>query len=54
MTRTARAWTDRADRLVEAVGSVTEPPVFFLSRNIKTFGAIAKGVLQTLLAPKKS
>ncbi len=28
--RTARAWTVRADRLVDGVGSVIEPPVFSL------------------------
>lgn len=53
MTRTAKAWTERADRIVNAVGTVAEPPLFFMSKNIKTFGGIASGVLQMLLAPKR-
>ena len=53
MTRAARAWTDRADRIVDAVGTVAEPPLFFMSKNIKTFGGIASGVLQMLLAQKR-
>jgi uncharacterized protein YoxC len=53
MTRTARGWTDRADHVIDAVGTVAEPPLLFLSKSIKTFGGIAKGVLQMLLAPKR-
>jgi hypothetical protein len=52
MTRTARGWTDRADRLIDAVGTVAEPPLFFLSKNIKTVGGMVSGVLQTWLTPK--
>ena len=53
MAHTARGWTDRADRVVEAIGSVAEPPLFFFSKSIKTFGGILSGVLQTLLTPKR-
>lgn len=48
----ARGWTDRADRMVDAVGTVAEPPLFFLSKNITTAGKIVTGVLQMLLNPK--
>ena len=31
---TARTWSQRADHLVEQIGSVVEPPIFAASRNI--------------------
>jgi hypothetical protein len=52
MTRTARGWADRADRLVDAVGAIAEPPLFLVSKNIKSVGGIVSGVLQMLLNPK--
>lgn len=53
ITRTARGWTDRADRVIDAVGTVAEPPLFFLSRNIKSVGGVVSGVMQLLLNSKK-
>jgi uncharacterized protein YoxC len=34
VVRTARQWTERADRLVNEVGAAIEPPVLSLVRNI--------------------
>jgi hypothetical protein len=53
ITRTARKWTERADRLIDAVGTVAEPPVFFLSKRVKTVNAVVKGFLQGLLSPRE-
>ena len=53
ITSIARAWTDRADRLVDAVAGVAEPPLFFLSKNLKTLSGIMGGVMQVLLTPKR-
>lgn len=36
--RLARQWTERADRLVDEVGSVIEPPVYSLVRSLGLFG----------------
>lgn len=48
----AREWTDRADRVIDAVGVVAEPPLLFLSKKMGTLGVIVRGVLQVLLTPK--
>jgi hypothetical protein len=53
ITRTARGWSDRADRLIDAVGTIAEPPVFLIAKNVKTVGGIVSGVLQMLLNPKR-
>jgi hypothetical protein len=53
ITHTARGWTDRADRLIDAVGAIAEPPIFLLSKNIKSVGGIVSGVLQMLSNPKR-
>ena len=53
ITRTARSWTARTDRLVDTLGTIAEPPLFFLSKKIKIAEAIFSGVLQTLLNPKR-
>jgi hypothetical protein len=53
ITHTARGWTERADRVVDAVGTVAEPPLFFLSKKVKTIGAFGRGLLQGLLSPKQ-
>jgi uncharacterized protein YoxC len=34
VVQTARGWTDRADRLVNEIGSAVEPPVHSLLRNM--------------------
>src|SRR5947207_2082300 len=49
ITRTARGWTDRAERVINAVGAVAEPPLFFLSK-LSSFGGMLNGALQSLLA----
>jgi uncharacterized protein YoxC len=46
--RTAQQWTQRADRLVEEVGSAIEPPVFSLARNLNLFRTGATTFLRTL------
>jgi uncharacterized protein YoxC len=43
---TVRRWTERADRLVEEVGSVIEPPVFAWVRNVNLFRLGATTFLQ--------
>lgn len=53
MMHTAREWTDRADRLVDAVGAIAEPPLLLISKKVRIVGAIVNGVLQVLLAPKR-
>lgn len=53
ITRTARGWTDRADRLVDAVGVIAEPPIFFAARNIATAGRVVSGMLEVLFQPKR-
>jgi uncharacterized protein DUF948 len=34
---TARTWSERANHLVEEIGSVVEPPIFAMSRKIQIF-----------------
>lgn len=46
---TARQWTERADRLVNAVGSIVEPPVFALAAGTKLARVGVKAFLQSLL-----
>jgi len=53
MTSVARGWTDRADRLVSAVGVIVEPAVFFVSSKIRPIEGFLKGFLQSLLSPKR-
>ena len=50
---TARGWTQRADRVIDAVGTVAEPPLFFLSDKVKAAGAFVRGLRQGLLSPKQ-
>ncbi len=52
ITSTARAWTDRADRLVEEAGPLMEVPVFFLSDKFKTIRSFCDGVFQSLKNPR--
>jgi len=52
ITHTARAWTDRVDRLMDAVAIIAEPPIYFLSRKATLSGKIALAVLQALRNPK--
>lgn len=52
ITQTARAWATRADRLVDAVGTVAEPPLFFMSKNVRTAGQVGLTVLRTFLNRK--
>ena len=35
--QTVRGWTERADRVVEEVGSVLEPPILTAARNAQIF-----------------
>ena len=46
--RTVRQWTDRADRIVEEVGSAIEPPLFSAVRNLNFFRKGAVAFLQAL------
>lgn len=49
MVRTARGWTERADRLVNEVGSAVEPPVHSAVRNMNLFRTGVTTFLQVLL-----
>ena len=48
VVRTARGWADRADRLVNEVGSAIEPPVHSLVRNMNLFRTGIAAFLQFL------
>ena len=55
ITHTARDWVARADQLVDGVGSVVEPPLSFLSKNVRVAQGFLGGVLQTFLSrPQKT
>jgi len=49
VVRTVRQWADRADRIVESVGSAIEPPIFTPVRNVNIFRKGASAFLQALL-----
>ena len=49
VVRTVHRWTERADRLVNEVGSAVEPPVFAAVRNMNLFRTGVTGFLQALL-----
>lgn len=49
ITHAARHWTDRADRVVHAVGGVAEPPLFFVTEKLVVIRQFFHGVLQSLL-----
>ncbi|MCX5658188.1 MAG: DUF948 domain-containing protein [Planctomycetota bacterium] len=53
ITHLAREWSERADRMVDAVGTVAEPPLFLMSKNIKLAGRIGLAVFKSLIAPKR-
>ena len=48
VVHTVRQWTERADRLVDEVGSAIEPPVFSAVRNLNAFRKGATIFLQSL------
>ena len=49
VVRTVHQWIQRADRLVNGVGAVIEPPVFSLSRKLSLFSVGASAFIRTLL-----
>ena len=49
MLCTARQWTERADRLVNGVGSIVEPPVFALAQGSHLARVGLKAFLRVLL-----
>ncbi len=49
ITRTAAGWTDRADRLMVGVATITEPPVHLTSKYLRFGGGFLSGVMQSLL-----
>jgi uncharacterized protein YoxC len=54
MVSTAHQWTERADRIVNEVGSVIEPPAFALVRNMNLFRTGATAFLRTLFHPNQN
>ncbi len=46
---TVREWTERADHFVNEVGSVVEPPVFTIARNMNQLRTGMTGFLHALL-----
>jgi uncharacterized protein YoxC len=48
VVKTVRHWTERADRVVEEVGSAIEPPIFAAVRNMNLFRKGAAAFLQAL------
>ena len=51
LVRTVHQWTERADRLVNEVGSAIEPPVFSFVRNVNLVRSVISTFLQRLLHP---
>lgn len=51
MARTARGWTDRADRMVDVVATVSKPSMKFVSRYLRFGSGFLSGVTQALLTP---
>ncbi|MCC6580977.1 MAG: hypothetical protein IT440_11100 [Phycisphaeraceae bacterium] len=49
MTRIARGWTNRADRMVDVVAIVTEPSMQIASKYLKYGSGFLNGVMQVLL-----
>ena len=54
VVNTVQRWTERADRLVDEVGSAIEPPVFSLVRNMNLFRTGATTFLQTIFRTKQN
>jgi hypothetical protein len=50
IVHTARQWSERADRFVEEVGSIVEPPVFSVGYKLNLMRAGVKTFFQTLLS----
>src|ERR1051326_6100492 len=50
IVHTARHWSERADRFVEEVGSIVEPPVFSVGYKLNLMRAGVKTFFQTLLS----
>ena len=51
VVQTVQQWTARADRLVNEVGSVIEPPVFSFVRNVNLVRTVVSTFLQRFLHP---
>ena len=51
ITRTASSWTDRADRVVDAVARIAEQPAMLASRYARYSRGFLSGVTQALLTP---
>jgi uncharacterized protein YoxC len=49
MIATLHEWTERADHFVNKVGSVVEPPVFSIVRNLNILRSGARGFFYALL-----
>ena len=54
VVHTARQWTDRGDRIVNAVGSAIEPPVFSLVRKLSVLRTGTTTFLQALFHPNQN
>lgn len=50
MTRTAAGWTDRADRMIASVTTVTDAPAKLASKYLRFGRGFLSGVMQSLLA----
>jgi uncharacterized protein YoxC len=54
LVQTARLWTNRADRLVDEVGSVVEPPVQAVARTNRVLRAGLGAFIKTLFEMKSA
>lgn len=54
LVQTARLWTNRADRLVDEVGSVVEPPVRAVARTNRVLRAGLGAFIKTLFEMKSA